>query len=129
MRRIFTILVVLLLSTCRSTVGGCMTAEDQFAPDAMLHKYEWFKNQYNSIQQIGQRMDQSKQAVEDYKKMMGDPSKWNFSQHEEYSHLSTTYSGYLSQYNSLVAEYNSQSSKFNWSFAKTNELPRKIELR
>jgi hypothetical protein len=103
--------------------------EDQYAPDAILHKYEWFKNQYNSIQQIGIRTEQSRLAIENYKQMMGDPSKWNFSQHEEFSRLSTIYSGYQSQYNALAAEYNSQSSKFNWDFARTNELPRRVELK
>lgn len=127
MKRILTIILLLALTGCRWS--GCGVAEDQFAPDALLHKYEWFKNQHNSIKQIGVRTDQSKQAVEDYKRMMGDPSKWNFSQHEEYGRLSTTHSGYLSQYNALAAEYNSQSSKFNWDFVKTNELPHRIELR
>ena len=127
MRKLLMILAVATMANCR--MMGCGVVEDQLAPDAILHKYEWFKNESNSIKQIGVRTDQSKAAVENYKKMMGDPSKWNFSQHEEFSRLTTTYSGYLSQYNTLVAEYNSQSSKFNWNFAKTDDLPHRIELR
>jgi len=106
-------------------LGAC----DQIGPDALLKKYEWFKNQYEAIQQIDARLKASDLEKTEFRAQSPDMSKWDWHQHESYDRLVATRAGYLSQYNALVAEYNAQSKKFNWEFVKTRDLPHVIEYR
>lgn len=99
----------------------------ELSPGRSLHKYEWFKNQYNAIEQLHTQIENATEQVEQYRQLYGEPSTWSFSVHEEYARLQSVRSGYISKHNKLVAEYNAESSKFNWEIFKTNDLPEKID--
>jgi uncharacterized protein YxeA len=94
-----------------------------FGPSRSLQKYEWFKNQYAQIQQVGKQIENTNSRIQEFKNFNGDPKKWDWSLKEEFSRIQTVLQGYTEQYNYMVAEYNAQSSKFNWSGFKTS-LPR-----
>ena len=82
--------------------------------DRPIQKYEWFKNQYTSIQACQANIDKTVKRISDFTNMFGDPKTWKWNTADEYQRIATVYQGYVEQYNGLVADYNSASSKFNW---------------
>lgn len=109
-------------------LAGCFTSYDEYSPGAMLKKYEWFKNQYEAIQQIDRRLVDAEKQAGQFVRMPGD-SQLTWQDKDERQRLNAVRQGYASQYNALVAEYNAQSKKFNWSYFKTRDLPLTIEYR
>lgn len=88
---------------------------NEYSPDRMLKKYEWFKDQSTQLQQLQSRIKSTEKRLADFKVTYGaDVNKWGWETKDEYNRVQTVLQGYLEQYNYMAAEYNSQSSKFNW---------------
>ena len=116
--------LVLTLITGLKVVGtglgffsnAATVAQQEFSPQAMLRKYEWFKDSAASLQRQSANMDAYELRIKQFKEDYGDVPKiqWSRDDRQAYNQLYAEYQGMLQMYNNTVSEYNSQSSKFNW---------------
>ena len=98
---------------------------DQFGPQALLVKYEWFKDASAQLDKkmadiaVYQNRFESLQAT-----YAGIPrTQWARDDREQLSIWQSEVSGIKASYNSLAAEYNAQMSKFNYRFTNVGDLP------
>lgn len=105
---------------------------DEFSPEAMLKKYQWFLDQSNGIEKMDKDIvlyEQRRADVEKRYAVYGsDPSKWSVAIQVQYNHdakiAKDDLVAIVSQRNNLVKEYNAQSEKFNWALFKDRpDLP------
>lgn len=101
-------------------------AQEQFSAEAMLKKYEWFKDA--SAQLDAKAADVKVYNVklqmlqEQYK---GVPrQKWDRTDKEDMNQWAQEIAGIMASYNGLAAEYNAQMVKFNYRFTNAGDLPR-----
>jgi hypothetical protein len=101
------------------------TAKKEFYPDALLRKYEWFKN-------AAAALDQKVATIEVYNKRLqsladaykGEArSKWPRDDREQFNLWRSELDGIRASYNELASDYNAQMSKFNWRFTNVGDLP------
>jgi hypothetical protein len=112
-------------TTNRMVDNAFDTAYQEFKPEELLRKYEWFKNASASLDKkladITIAETRMKKMELDYK---GLPRKdWPREDREQYNLWSSETAGIRMSYNSLAAEYNAQMSKFNWRFTNAGDLP------
>lgn len=100
-------------------------AKKEFYPDALLRKYEWFKD-------AAAALDQKNASIEVYRKRLGSLESaysgqkrgaWPRDDREQYNQWLSELAGIKASYNELAAEYNSQMSKFNYRFTHVGDLP------
>ncbi len=91
-------------------------AQQEFGPQAMLQKYEWFKDaaaqldkKQADIKVYQGRLDSMKADYEGTKR-----KDWDRTEKEQFSQWQTEVAGVTASYNGLAAEWNAQISKFNW---------------
>ena len=122
------ILVLLALFVVSNTSkwldGAVEVAHKEFSAEAMLKKYEWFKDASNQIIKRGKDIQiyaekQSTMCVGQIDRLA----------REQCMMWSQEVAGVKSAHNSLVAEYNAQSSKFNWSAFNADNLPTRYQER
>lgn len=118
-------LAALSFSGCRWADEAQQVAYQEVRPEALLRKYEWFKD-------AAAQLDKKKADISVYKSRIsgmdrtyeGTPRvKWPRSDLEQYNVWATEVAGVVAAYNSLAAEYNSQMAKANWSFCNVGTLP------
>jgi len=128
------LLIIILIGGLLGTVGyfagwfseAATVTKKEFGPQAMLKKYEWFKNA--SAELVKKENDilvystNLKNMEDSYKNIPR--NKWDRTDKEQYNQWSIELAGIKASYNSVAAEYNAQSSKFNWSpFKGNSDLP------
>lgn len=101
-------------------------AQEQFGPQALLSKYEWFKDASAQLDKkqadIGVYEGRFKRLEAAY---AGVPrAKWARDDREQVSVWQSEASGVKASYNQLAAEYNAQMVKFNYRFTNVGDLPR-----
>ena len=111
---IFAIAVIYIgFSGCDDAV---QTAHDQFAPSALLKKYEYFKN-------LSAAIDEKRADIEMYQTeiegMEVTDKDTRFYKEQRKSELL----GIISIHNNLCKEYNAAMSKFNYRFTNAGDLP------
>lgn len=128
------IIALFVLGTLVSVIGyglgwfgeAAKVAQEEFAPRAMLRKYEWFKDAATQIEKkqadITVYTGRMTAINETYKDLAR--QKWPREDREQYNVWSSEVAGVKASYNSLAAEYNAQMAKFNWRFANVGELPK-----
>lgn len=102
--------------------NAAKVAHQEFSPEAMLKKYEWFKDASASIDKQSVNLDAYERNIKGYLSDYEGVKKmdWPRDDRQAYNQLRAEYQGMLQMYNSTVAEYNAQSNKFNWrSFDQT----------
>ncbi len=131
-RAVWTIaLFVLLTTVVLGTIGsglswfgeGARVAKQEFGPQAMLHKYEWFVDQANAVKKMDQDVVIFKQrqvsTKTQYAGYGNDMSKWPLDVRVQYNtaigQTRDDLAAVISQRNNLVRDYNAASEKFNWS--------------
>lgn len=105
--------------------NGLQTARREFYPDALLRKYEWFKDTSAALdkKQADIRI-YSRQLKDLEDQLKGVPRReWPRDDREQYAIWSSQVSGIRASYNTLAAEYNSEMVKFNWRFTNIGDLP------
>lgn len=125
------LLLLMLMGSGVSIIGygfgwftnAAKVAHQEFSPEAMLRKYEWFKDASASLNKkqagLSAYSVRMNSFLEDYKGVS--KREWPRDDRQAYNQLNAEYQGMLQMYNSVAAEYNSQSNKFNWSnFDQTN---------
>lgn len=105
---------------------AAQVAKQEFGPQAMLTKYEWFKDAAAQLEKkqaditvYNGRMTAMNETYKDLARQ-----KWPREDREQYNVWSSEVAGVKASYNSLAAEYNAQMAKFNWRFANIGELPK-----
>lgn len=115
--------VVLLIVVGVVVMDVGSTAYDEVGPRATMRKYEWFKDAYAQTQAKEQDIRNYTSRIQRLRAI----EKPSVLQQQELFQTETELQGMIMSYNSLAQEYNASSSKFNWEFAKSDELPRRIE--
>lgn len=112
-------------------IGGAATnaaqvVQKEFYPDALLRKYEWFKD-------ASAALDKKQADIRVYRSRLtalsdaytGTPrARWPRDDREQSSIWQSELAGVRASYNSLAAEYNAEMAKFNWRFTNIGDLPR-----
>lgn len=111
-------------------VGGVATnaaavVRKEFYPDALLRKYEWFKDAAAALDKkqadIGvydSRLNELREAYKDQSR-----KAWPRDDREQFSIWSSEAAGVRASYNQLAAEYNAEMAKFNWRFTNAGDVP------
>lgn len=117
--------LTLMNFTCGAVDNAAQVAKKEFYPDALLRKYEWFKNASaeldKKIADISVYSNKIKSMREEYK---GEKrSSWDRTDKESFNTWEQELAGIKASYNGLSAEYNSQMAKFNYKFCNVGDLP------
>lgn len=129
--------VILALAVLAALIGGigygfgwfgeaAKVTQEQFGPQAMLSKYEWFKDAAAALEKkqadVGVYEGRIKAMEASYKDLAR--QNWPREDREQCNTWASEVAGVKASYNTLVAEYNAGMSKFNWRFANAGELPK-----
>jgi len=106
--------------SCGALNNAAQVAKKELYPDALLKKYEWFKNASASLDKKVADISVYDEKLADLKK---DKKTWDRTDKETYRIWAEELAGIKSSYNDLSAEYNAQMSKLNWKFCNVGELP------
>lgn len=99
-----------MLNMCSDTA---QTVQKEYAPSAMLKKYEYFKD-------LSAAIDEKRATIETYKSVLATiEDKTSF----DYQQSRNEMLGLISMHNSLCKEYNAAMSKFNYAFCNKGTLP------
>jgi hypothetical protein len=124
----------LVVAVALGLVGGLLgwfgqaraVAGRELGPEALLHKYEWFKDasaaldaKEASIKVYSRRFENLKKSYSE--KPRGD---WPREDREQANLWEQEVAGIRASYNSLAAEYNAAMAKVNWRFCNAGDLPR-----
>lgn len=111
-------------------VGGALNnaekvARKEFYPEALLRKYEWFKDAAAALDQkiatisvYQKRLDSLAEAYKGKRR-----GEWPRDDREQFNLWRSELDGIRASYNELAAEYNAQMVKFNWRFTNVGDLP------
>ena len=114
------VLTISLMSfeSCSYINNAKKTAFKEFSPEAILRKYEWFKDasaMLNKKKQDIQVYEANIQSmVDEYEGVAR--KDWDRIDKEQFNQWRIELVGIKASYNQLAAEYNSQSSKWNWQY-------------
>lgn len=111
----------------RMVNNGLETTYQQFKPEELLRKYEWFKdasaqldNKVATLSDYEGRFHNLKQS---YGSDSGSRRQWSRSDIEQWNIWQSEYTGLQASYNDLSAQYNSTMAKFNYRFCNVGMLP------
>lgn len=110
---------------CGAHENALQVARKEFYPDALLRKYEWFKDAAAALdkKQADIKVYDAKLAALGAEYVGVPRGKWARDDREQSSIWSSELAGIKASYNSLAAEYNAQMSKFNWRFTNVGDVP------
>lgn len=124
-------LMVITWAACAvGLVGGAATnaaavVRKEFYPDALLRKYEWFKD-------ASAALDKKAADLSVYDRRLADldaayvgvaRSQWPRDDREQRAIWASEAAGISASYNQLAAEYNAEMAKFNWRFTNVGDVP------
>ena len=105
--------------------SAAKVAQQEFNAQAMLQKYEWFKDASAELDKkradIKVYADRETSLMQDYANVPR--AEWPREDREQLAVWRAEVAGVKASYNSLAAEYNAQMAKFNWRFANVGTLP------
>jgi hypothetical protein len=105
--------------------NAAAVAQKEFYPDALLRKYEWFKDASAALDKkqadIGVYDARLRSLLDAYEGVAR--GKWPRDDREQFSIWSSEAAGVRASYNQLAAEYNAEMSKFNWRFTNVGDVP------
>lgn len=105
--------------------NAATVVQKEFYPDALLRKYEWFKDASAALDKkmadIGVYQTRLDELRNEYVGVSR--GKWPRDDREQFAIWSSEAAGIKASYNQLVAEYNSEMVKFNWRFTNVGDVP------
>lgn len=129
---LITILIIIgliafwFLSMALGWIGGAAgVAQKEFSAEAMLKKYEWFKDASHQLDKKSKDVDIYIDRVDELKSL-GLTDRFS---RQELFQLQSELAGVKGSFNILCEEYNAQSTKFTWDKFKTSELRRTCIVR
>ena len=123
--------IILGVGACAvGLIGGVATnaarvVQREFYPDALLRKYEWFKD-------AAAGLDKKAADITVYDRRLSDldaayvntPRRdWPRDDREQRAIWASEAAGIRASYNGLAAEYNAEMVKFNWRFTNVGDMP------
>lgn len=110
---------------CGAVQNASETAKKEFYPDALLRKYEWFKDASAALDKKVADIGVYTTRVTDLKNEYTGVSrtKWSRDDREQLSIWQSEAAGIKASYNQLASEYNAEMVKFNWAFTNVGQLP------
>jgi len=128
---LFILILSLIMGTCNTAVKMVNNANkvvyDQFKPEELLRKYEWFKDASAQLDAKLANLNDYRQRYATIKEGYGadslNRSKWSRDDREQYNTWQSEESGVKASFNTLAAEYNAAMSKFNYRFCNVGGLP------
>lgn len=121
-------ILAIVLNTCTSTVK---VVKQEFSPEALLKKYEWFKDASAQLDAKLANLKDYKQRYANIKQSYGADSsiraKWSRDDREQWNTWQSEESGVKASYNDLAAQYNAAMAKFNYRFCNKGTLPQGAE--
>lgn len=123
-------IVSVTLKTCSTATrvvnNGIETAYQEFKPEALLKKYEWFKDAAAQCDAkmavLGTYESRFKSLKESYGANVS-RSSWSREDKEQWNIWESEYLGVKASYNDLAAQYNAAMVKFNYRFCNVGNLP------
>lgn len=107
--------------------NGFKTAYEQFKPEVLLKKYEWFKDAASQCDQkiatLGTYDTRFKELKSTYGADSTKRKSWARDDREQWNVWQSEYLGLKASYNDLSAEYNAAMVKFNYRFCNVGDLP------
>lgn len=110
------LLVSLIGFSCGWFNDGVKTVQKEFAPSALLDKYEKFKDLSAAIDKKRADIDMYQEEI---KGLTGTDKDDKFYREQRKSELM----GIIASHNTLCEQYNSAMSKFNYRFTNKGDLP------
>lgn len=108
--------------------NGINTAYQEFKPEELLRKYEWFKEASAQCEQKLATLKTYESRFEVLKRAYGPDSlnrrNWERADLEQWNVWQSEYLGVKASYNDLASQYNSAMAKFNYRFVNVGELPK-----
>lgn len=123
------VIINIVFGTCNTAMKMTDNAQkvvyDQFKPEELLRKYEWFKD---AAAQLDQKLSTLKvydskfqDLKEQYKGQLR--GAWAREDKEQYNIWQSEQAGISASYNDLAAQYNAAMVKFNYRFCNKGDLP------
>lgn len=94
--------------------------------DNILYNYEWFKQTHQDFKAINGKIENSKEALDQFVATAGLRENWSFEDKNEYSRLNTIVLGLKNQRQDIVATYNARSKMANRAIFKRG-VPETLE--
>lgn len=108
------------------------TIYEEFKPEELLRKYEWFKDAASQMDQKLSTLKTYEIRFADLKKSYGPDSlirsKWSRTDQEQSNIWHSEYTGVKASYNELAANYNAAMVKFNYRFCNAGDLPKGADM-
>lgn len=105
--------------------NAASVVQKEFYPDALLRKYEWFKDAAAALDKkaadIGVYDARLSNLKAEYERVPR--TQWPRDDREQWSIWSSEAAGIRASYNQLAAEYNAEMAKFNWRFTNVGDVP------
>ena len=101
------------------------TAYEEFKPEELLRKYEWFKDASAALDAKIADIKVVEVKIVDLEEMYEGEKRidWAREDREQHSIWKSELDGVKLSYNSLASEYNAQMAKFNYRFTNQGMLP------
>lgn len=134
----WTILVLVLFLALSTLLGVCNTAGkfvdnglktvyEEFKPEELLRKYEWFKDASAQLDQKLATLKSYELRFLSMKAGYGTDStsraKWARTDQEQWNIWQSEFLGVKASYNDLASQYNAAMAKFNYRFCNAGDLP------
>lgn len=107
--------------------NGLNTAYEQFKPEELLRKYEWFKDASGQCEQKVATLKTYESRFLNLRQSYGSDSlkrkNWARTDIEQWNVWQSEYLGVKASYNDLASQYNSAMAKFNYGFCNAGKMP------
>lgn len=107
--------------------NGINTAYQQFKPEELLRKYEWFKDASAQCEAKSADLQVYEQRFADLKSSYGADSlkrrNWARDDVDQWNIWQSEYTGIKASYNDLASQYNAAMAKFNYAFCNKGSMP------
>ncbi len=125
-----------LMNTCNTANkmvdNGFETVYEEFKPEELLRKYEWFKDASSQCDQKLSTLKSYESRFNVMKQSYGSDSlnrrNWERSDLEQWNIWQSEFLGVKSSYNDLSAQYNAAMVKFNYGFCNAGQLPKGADM-
>ncbi len=109
-------------------IGGAATnaaavVQKEFYPDALLKKYEWFKDASAALDKKAADIGVYDGRLRSQVTLYGPAAKWPRDVREQAAIWMSEEAGIKASYNQLASEYNAEMVKFNWRFTNVGDVP------
>ncbi|MFA6445757.1 MAG: hypothetical protein WCW14_00715 [Candidatus Paceibacterota bacterium] len=101
--------------------------EKMLDADNAIYNYEFFKQAYQDIKAMDEKIVTARAAVDQFVKDTGPRDKWDFRDKEESARLNTNLIGLKNVRNDMVATYNGRAKMVNRSIFMGKDVPSSID--